>query len=100
MLITSERKASRAKKVYMVCLVLMTFGGAWLTMIVDNAPAQPVPAKVGYEGPLRRLVGFMLAAVLLCAGLYFIFTGRAGAPLAGAYLILVGGAIFWEDLLQ
>jgi hypothetical protein len=36
MLITSERKASFAKRAYMVCLFFVTFGAS-LTMIVDNA---------------------------------------------------------------
>ena len=35
MLITSDRKASFAKRVYMVCLFYLAFGAS-LTMIVDN----------------------------------------------------------------
>jgi hypothetical protein len=35
MLITSEKKASGAKRIFMICLFFMALGAA-LTMIVDN----------------------------------------------------------------
>src|SRR5262245_35020219 len=65
MLFTSDRKASRAKRAFMVCMFIITFGTVTLTMIVDNAPSQP--AEAVREGPLRRLACFLLAVGLLCA---------------------------------
>jgi hypothetical protein len=95
MLITSDRKATPAKRAYMVCLFIITFGGAWLTMIVDNAPNPP--AEAVSEGPLRRLVCFVLAAGLLSAGLYIFVT--VGMLIVGVLLIAVGAGWLWEDFI-
>jgi hypothetical protein len=99
MLFTSDRKASRAKRAFMVCMFVITFGTVTLTMIVDNAPSQPT--EVAREGPLRRIVCLVLAAGLLCAGLYILFIGMAAMQmlLMGALLIAAGAGWLWEDFL-
>ena len=97
MLFTSDRKASLAKRAFMVCMFVITFGTVTLTMIVDNAPSQP--AEAVREGPLRRLVCFVLATGFLCAGLYILFIGTAVMLLMGALLIAAGTGWLWEDFL-
>lgn len=96
MLITSDRKATPAKRVYMVCLFLLTLGAS-LTMIIDNAPTQP--AEVERQGPLRKLICFVLAAGLLCAGLYMLSVGSVGMLIVGALLITVGAGWLREDFI-
>jgi len=58
MLFTSDRKASLAKRAFMVCMFVITFGTVTLTMIVDNAPSQPRRRCV--KGPCADLCALYL----------------------------------------
>lgn len=81
----------------MVCMFVVTFGTLTLTMIVDNTPTQPVVSV--REAPLQKLVCFVLAAGLLCAGLYILFIGTSVMLLVGALLVAAGTGWLWEDFL-
>ena len=70
MLITSDRKSSPAKRLFMIGVFIAMFGTVWFTMIVDNASVPPT--EQANVGPIRRLISLVLASGLICAGLYII----------------------------
>jgi hypothetical protein len=67
--------------------------------MTSTEKAQPIPAHVTIEGTKKPIkLQFVLAGVLLIAGLYVVVAGVAGRRDIGLWMIAI--AIVWELVLR